>query len=250
MESMSSCGGGSSVRKIALMSLLLLLLATPVFAAEQKASQQQAQDWNKLVKGQYTSKYKGDDSYDEKYVSISNWTLIDVDASPLKADDQEQIEKLNGEIEKERPKEEVAQKKVDDLKELARKSSDDNAKKDVESLLKKTEKDLEKVQKEIKGKEDQVKELAEKEYPQQVAVAVADVNFGGNTLGTMTKSEYVFVSPADNQQLEDSAGQQFAEVADFLKKNPIEAQQYHHETLGFGMLVLALGGWWVVNRKL
>lgn len=239
------------MRKVALILILSLVLATPAFAAGQQASQEQAQAWNQVLLDYYEGKYGESNDYENDDVSIDDWTILDVDSSGLEAETQEAIAQIEKELAEVKQQARDLQAQLDYFKSLSESIEDADYKEQLEPIVKDTERALSDAQKEIEGKEDEIQNLEEKEYLNQVAVTNVEIKFGGNVLGTMTHREEQFINPENGEMIDTATAKGYEAVSEFLDQQPqLEQQAYHHETVGLFFLVLGLGGWWFVLRKL
>lgn len=238
------------MRKIALILIFSLLLATPVLAAGQQASKEQAKAWDKAVLSYYEDKYGASDDYENSYVDFHDWTIIDVDASKLKEEAQQAIAEKEKELSELKQQAHDLEARLDYFKSLSGSMEDEDYKKQVEPIIKDTEKSLSDAEKDVEAKEAEIEDLQETEYLDQVAVTKADLHFGGKTLGTMTMSEDQFVDPATGEMLDSTEAKQYDQVTEFLDQQPqVEQQSFHHESVGLFFLALGLAGWWLVSRK-
>ncbi len=239
------------MRRVAIILILTFVLATPALAASQEASQEQAAAWDKVVLDYYDGKYGASEEYDQDYVNISDWVILDVDSSELEAQVREEIAVKEQELaEIERQVGEL-QERYDYFHSLMQSVEDEDYKKELESLVQDAEKALNDAQKEAESMQSEIQGLQEEEYLTQIAVAKAEIKFGGNVLGTMTQREDLFVNPETGEMLDAATAKEYAEVNEYLSEQPqVDQQTYHHETVGLFFLVIGLGGWWLVNRKL
>lgn len=238
------------MRKMAFIVILTLLWVTPVLAAEQKASGDQAKKWNQTVLESLEAKYGGDDAYSNDYVTLGEWTVIDVDSAKQKQEAQEQIAKMEEELAPIKSEAVELQNKLNYFKTLLAEVKDEAYKKEIEKIVKDTEKALKDKQGEVDSKEKERADLEEKAYPEQIAVGFADIHFGGKTLGTMTYHEKFFIDAKTGELMDPSEAQGYDEVAQFLNKQPqVEQSKFRHETLGLFFLALGVGGWFFVTRK-
>lgn len=239
------------MRRVAIILILTFVLATPALAASQEASQEQAAAWDKVVLDYYDGKYGASEEYDQDYVNISDWVIVDVDSSELEAQAREEMAVKEQELaEVERQVGEL-QERYDYFHSLMQSVEDEDYKKELESLVQDAEKALNDAQKEAESIQSEIQGLQEEEYLTQVAVAKAEIKFGGNVLGTMTQREDLFVNPENGEMMDAATAKEYAEVNEYLSEQPqVDQQTYHHETVGLFFLVIGLGGWWLVNRKL
>lgn len=238
------------MRKVALVLLFSLLFVTPVLAATEQATPEQAEAWNQSVLDYYEDKYGASDDYDQSYVDFSDWTIVNVDASDLEAQAKQEIADKEQELTELQQQADDLQAQFDYFQGLYDSIADQDYKAQVESILKETEKSLADVEKEVEAKENEIAGLQEQEYLEQVAVSQVEVHFGGNTVGTMTLREDQFVDPATGDMVDQAQAKQYDEVNEFLNQQPqLDTQTYHHESVGLFFLALGLAGWWVVSRK-
>lgn len=239
------------MRKVALILIFTLLFATPALAAGQQASQEQAKAWNQVVLDYYEGKYGESADYENDYVSIDDWTILDVDSSGLEATAQEEIAQLEKELADVKQQASELQVQLDYFNSLSNSMEDEDYKAQIEPIVKDTERSLKDAQKEIEGIESEIQNLEEQEYLNQVAVTKVEINFGGNVLGTMTHREDQFINPENGEMIDTATAKGYEAVNEFLDQQPqVEQQAYHHETVGLFFLALGLGGWWFVVRKL
>ena len=176
------------MRRVAIILILTFVLATPALAASQEASQEQAAAWDKVVLDYYDGKYGASEEYDQDYVNISDWVIVDVDSSELEAQAREEMAVKEQELaEVERQVGEL-QERYDYFHSLMQSVEDEDYKKELESLVQDAEKALNDAQKEAESMQSEIQGLQEEEYLTQIAVAKAEIKFGGNVLGTMTSA--------------------------------------------------------------
>lgn len=237
------------MRKVALILILSFVLATPVLAASQEASQAQAQAWDKVVLDYYEGKYGASEDYKNDYVTIDDWTIIDVDSSKLEAAAQEEIAKKEQELTEIEKQVSDLQEQLDYFKSLSGSMEDKDYKEQIEPVVKDTERSLKDAQKEAEGKQNEIKDLQEQEYFDQIAVTNVAIKFGGKLFGTMTHRETQFINPEDGKTIDSATAKQYDAVSEFVDQHKVEQQTFHHDTVGLFFLGLGLVGWLVVTRK-
>lgn len=238
------------MRKVALVLLFSLMFVTPVLAANEQATSEQAKAWNQVILDYYEDKYGASNDYDPSYVDFSDWTIVHVDASKLEAEAKQEITNKEQELAELQQQADDLQAQLDYFKGLYDSIVDQDYKKQVDSIIKETEKSLGDAEKEVEAKENEIEGLKDQEYLEQVAVTKVEVHFGGKTVGTMTIREDQFVDPATGEIVDQAQAKQYDEVNEFINEQPqLEPQSYHHESVGLFFLALGLAGWWFVSRK-
>lgn len=238
------------MRKVALMTVLTLLLAAPVLAAPGEASPEQAQAWDRAVLAFYDGKYGDSKDYDSSNVTIADWKVIDVDASKLEAQAQEEIAESERELAELRNEVNDLQEQLDYFASLQDSMGDADYKEQIQPVVKDAEQQLDAAEKDMESLENNIRDLQDEEYFDQIAVSQAEIKFGGKVLGTVTFREDQFINPENGELIDMATAKSYDEVADYLDSQPqIEQQAFHHESVGLLLLALGVAGWLFVSRK-